>query len=83
MPRESHGPRNLAGYSPKGYKESDTTKHTHTHTHTHLALKIKNLYTLWEFPGGPVVRTLLSLLRVWVPPLVRELRSHKSHDKEK
>ena len=79
MPGESHGPRNLAGYSPKGYKESDTTKHTHTH----LALKIKNLYTLWEFPGGPVVRTLLSLLRVWVPPLVRELRSHKSHGKEK
>ena len=27
-----------------------------------------------EFPGGPVVRTLLPLQRVWVPFLVRELR---------
>ena len=26
--RELHGPRNLAGYSPWGLKESDTTEHT-------------------------------------------------------
>ena len=26
LPRESHGQRNLVGYSPKGCKESDTTK---------------------------------------------------------
>ena len=32
-PRESQGQRNLAGYSPWGRKESDTTKRpTHTHT---------------------------------------------------
>ena len=30
-----------------------------------------------EFPGGPVVRTLLSLPGVWVQSRVRELRSHK------
>ena len=26
LPRESHGQRSLAGYSPWGHKESDTTK---------------------------------------------------------
>ena len=30
-----------------------------------------------EFPGGPVVRTPLSLPRALVQSLVRELRSHK------
>ena len=31
---ELHGQRSLAGYSPWGCKESDTTEHlTHTHTH--------------------------------------------------
>ena len=29
LPEKSHGQR-LMGYSPKGLKESDTTKHTHT-----------------------------------------------------
>ena len=28
MPGESHGPRSLAGYSPWGRKESDTTEAT-------------------------------------------------------
>ena len=32
-PGESHGQRNLAGYSVWGHKESDTTKRlTHTHS---------------------------------------------------
>jgi len=31
----SHGQRNLAGYSPWCLKELDTTECTHTHTHTH------------------------------------------------
>ena len=37
LPGESHGQRNLAGYSSQGRKESDMTviEHTHTHTHTH------------------------------------------------
>ena len=29
LPRESHGQRTLAGYNPKGYKESDTTELEH------------------------------------------------------
>ena len=37
LPGKFHGQRSLAGYSPWGHKESDTT-HTHTHTHTHHTL---------------------------------------------
>ena len=29
LPGKSHGQRSLAGYSPWGRKQSDTTKHTH------------------------------------------------------
>ena len=38
MPGESHGQKNLGGYSPWGHKESDMTERalTHTHTHTHI-----------------------------------------------
>ena len=32
LPGKSHGQRNLAGYSPGGCKESDTTEATNTHT---------------------------------------------------
>ena len=38
LPGESHGQKNLEGYSPRGHKESYMTEwlaHTHTHTHTH------------------------------------------------
>ena len=38
LPGEFHRQMSLAGYSPWGRKELDTTeqlKHTHTHTHTH------------------------------------------------
>ena len=39
LPGEFHGQSSLAGYSPRGRKESDKTEglstHTHTHTHTH------------------------------------------------
>ena len=42
LPGELHGQRSLAGYSPWGHQELDTTEHahayahTHTHTHTHI-----------------------------------------------
>ena len=36
LPEEFHGQRSLAGYSPWGHKESDTTEQlTHTHTKFH------------------------------------------------
>ena len=34
LPKKFHGQRSLAGYSPWGRKESDTTEYTDTHTHT-------------------------------------------------
>ena len=47
-----HGQRSLAGYSPWGCKESDTTEqlstHTRTHTHTqriHVDNSLKKIYT--------------------------------------
>ena len=33
LPGEFHGQRSLAGYSPWGRKESDTTEHAHTCTY--------------------------------------------------
>ena len=36
LPGESHGQRSLAGYSPWGSKESDTTEHTCTDIHVYL-----------------------------------------------
>ena len=36
FPGKSHRQRNLAGYSPWGHKESDTTECLSTHTHTHI-----------------------------------------------
>ena len=36
LPGEAHGQRSLAGYSPQGHKESDTTEETeHKHTFRH------------------------------------------------
>ena len=36
LPGESHGQKNLVGYSPWGRKELDTTEQLHTHTHTRM-----------------------------------------------
>jgi len=35
---KSHGQRSLAGYSPWGCQESDTTERKYTHTHTHTCV---------------------------------------------
>ena len=44
LPGKSHGHRSLAGYSPRGCKESDTTEHTCTHR----SRKISRLkYRVW------------------------------------
>ena len=44
LPGESHGQRSLAGYSPWGHRESDTTDFILTHTQSH---------TLTHTQGGP------------------------------
>ena len=44
LPGKSHRQRRLAGYGPRGCKESDLTErptHTHTHTHTHTCSQEK------------------------------------------
>ena len=40
---ESHGQRSLVSYSPRGYKESDTTEVSEL-AHTHCFLKQKKTY---------------------------------------
>ena len=54
LPGESHRQRSLAGHSPWGGKESDTTEqlththiHTHTHTHTHTEEERSCWLPLW------------------------------------
>ena len=44
FPGKSHGQRSLAGYSPWGRKESDTTERVNTHTHTHTLVNKMSLY---------------------------------------
>ena len=46
MPEKFHGQRSLAGYSPWGYKEPNTTEHTHTHTQTHTHTNTHTLIAL-------------------------------------
>ena len=42
LPGESHGQRSLAGYSPQGHKESDTTERLSMHAHMHT-----EVFDLW------------------------------------
>ena len=39
---ESHGQRNLVGYSPQGREESDMTERARTHAHTHTHRDIQH-----------------------------------------
>ena len=38
LPGKSNGLKSLAGYSPKGHKESDTTERLNTYAHTHTRM---------------------------------------------
>ena len=43
-PGEFHAQRSLAGYSPWGHKEADTTEQpTHTHTHVCIVVVVESL----------------------------------------
>ena len=53
MPGESHGGRSLVGYSPWGYKESDTTEPLHFTSLHSLLLK-----SFWCFPTSFTVFTV-------------------------
>ena len=67
LPGQSQGQGSLAGYSPWGRKESDTTEHkhtqyrihrcsvyTHAHTHTHLYLILS-----WDYLKVVMITTLI------------------------
>ena len=41
LPEESHGQRSLAGYSPLGHKESDTTEQLSTGEVTELTMELE------------------------------------------
>ena len=40
LPGKFHGQRSLAGYSPGGHRESDTTEQLTTYTYTHTCIYI-------------------------------------------
>ena len=54
LPGESHGQRSLAGYSPRGHKESDTTE----------GLKLSPLASLVR----QTVKNLPAMQEAWVSP---------------
>ena len=70
LPGQFHGERSLAGYSPWGHKESNTTwvtEHTHTHTHTHhvpspwYLLYLFNNTEVWSLPPRKDIKWIRGL----------------------
>ena len=51
LPGKFHGQRSLAGYSPWGYKESDTTEQLHMHTN----LFVQIINSSFTFPCSFIV----------------------------
>ena len=49
LPGKSHGERSLAGYSPWGHKESDTTEHRHADDLCRISLPISLNRFHWMF----------------------------------
>ena len=66
MPGKSHGQKSLAGYSPWGHKESDTTERLHFH---HLAgaspLPLDMGYLLTAIPAPTGLAGVSLTLDVW------------------
>ena len=80
LPGESHGQRSLAGYSPRGCIELDTTEETHKQINAWVrnifsdsSLQFENL-RLWEKKKNLESSDLTILLR-WYSPLCPEARS--------
>ena len=67
---ESHGPRNLVGYSPRGRKESDMTERLHFLSFTVFVVQlVKNPPAVWE--------TWVRFLG-WEDPLKKGKATHSS-----
>ena len=74
LPRESHGERSLAGYSPWGHKESDTTEVTLTCMHASDPTSVHQEPVKVTLFGKSVLgiisdlKVILDYLGVWVGP---------------
>ena len=66
LPGESHAQRSLAGYSPQGYKESDTTERLRTRVHTDN-IKCADL-SIMETPEEKKIKmgSKISLKKLWL-----------------
>ena len=55
LPGKSHGQKSLAGYSPRGHKDSDTAERAHTHVNICLGglCKERCVHGLVSTPPGP------------------------------
>ena len=52
LPGKSHGWRNLAGFSPSGLEESDTTEQFHFHFHAfEKEMTTHSSVLAWRIPG--------------------------------
>ena len=59
LPGKFHGWRSLAGYSPHGHNRTE---------------RLTDTFTSWDFPGGPVAKTLCSQCRIpGFDPSVRKI----------
>ena len=54
LPGESHGQRNKVGYSPWGYKDSDSTEATENNTQYDLPVANPSL---WNWDPFPIINT--------------------------
>ena len=79
LPEESHGQRNLAGYSPWGHNELDLTERSHAHTNNVyrkwgcnylFEILISILFdTSWRGMLGPMVVPFFNFLKIVCFPL--------------
>ena len=86
LPRESHGQKSLAGYSPWGHKELDTTEATFLHHHHGPFYFCVVGCNFCSFPDVSVVKNLLAvqeeMQETWVwslgmeDPLEEEMATH-------
>ena len=59
LPGESHGQRSLVGYSPWGYKESDTTEQAHTYAYMEEMCTTRMPWFLTHCPVYPQQKILV------------------------
>ena len=73
LPRKSHGQSSLAGCSPWGCKESDTTKQLSTHALAFYVNVIYFRYFLWVLLSGKKYIFIYILLQWWWSPYNKKI----------